>query len=155
PLLALHGGWGSAFYPFDRQIEALGERYRFLIPDRTGYGKAAAIDELPPRFHEGAAREMEAFLDERGIERCTLWGHSDGAVIAAIMGLRAPARYEAIVLEALHLDRVKPRSREFFTMMAENPDGFGERIAAKLAADHGDARWRDVLRMGGRAWLHI
>jgi pimeloyl-ACP methyl ester carboxylesterase len=154
PLLVLHGGWGYAFYPFDRQIEALGERYRFLIPDRTGYGTSPPIDELPPRFHEGAAREMERFLDGMGVEKCTLWGHSDGAVIAAIMALRAPERYEAIVLEALHVEREKPRSRAFFTMMAEDPDGFGERIAAKLAADHG-ARWREVLRMGGRAWLHI
>lgn len=154
-LLFLHGGWGYDFYPFDRQIEALGGTYRILIPDRTGYGKSPPIDSLPPRFHEGAAREMEAFLDERGVGRCTLWGHSDGAVIAVIMALRAPERYDAIVLEALHLDRVKPRSRAFFTMMAEDPDGFGERIAAKLAADHGEARWRDVLRMGGRAWLEI
>lgn len=154
PLLVLHGGWGYEFYPFDRPIEALGERYRFLMPDRTGYGKSPPIDELPPRFHEGAAREMERFLDGMGIGRCTLWGHSDGAVIAVIMALREPERYEALVLEAMHLDRVKPRSRAFFTMMAENPDGFGERIAAKLEADHG-ARWRDVLRAGGRAWLEI
>jgi pimeloyl-ACP methyl ester carboxylesterase len=155
PLLVLHGGWGYGFYPFDRQIAALGGDRRVLIPDRTGYGKSPQIDELPPRFHEGAAREMEAFLDDLGVERATLWGHSDGAVIAAIMGIRAPDRYDAIVLEALHVEREKPRSRAFFTMMAEDPDGFGERIAARLAADHGADRWRDVLRMGGRAWLRI
>jgi pimeloyl-ACP methyl ester carboxylesterase len=39
-------------------------------------------------------------------------------------------------------------------MMAEDPDGFGPRVAARLAAEHGDG-WRDVLRMGGRAWLQI
>jgi pimeloyl-ACP methyl ester carboxylesterase len=39
-------------------------------------------------------------------------------------------------------------------MMAEDPDGFGPRVAAKLAAEHGDS-WRDILRMGGRAWLEI
>jgi pimeloyl-ACP methyl ester carboxylesterase len=155
PLLVLHGGWGYGFYPFDRQVAALGDTYRFLIPDRTGYGKSPAIAELPRRFHECAAREMEAFLEEMGVGRCTLWGHSDGAVIAAIMALRAPERYEAIALEALHVEREKPRSRAFFTMMAENPDGFGERVAAKLAADHGESRWRDVLRAGGRAWLEI
>jgi len=156
-LLLLHGGWGYEFYPFDKQIEALGGTYRILIPDRSGYGKSPPVDiaPLPLRFHEGAARAMEQFLDAVGAERATLWGHSDGAVIAVIMALRAPERYDAIVLEALHLERVKPRSREFFTMMARDGGEFGERIAAKLAADHGDPRWRDVLRAGGRAWLDI
>lgn len=154
PLLILHGGWGSAFYPFDAALAELGGEHRFLIPDRTGYGRSPRIPALPPRFHEAAAIEVEAFLDALGIERCAIWGHSDGAVIAAIAALRRPDRYRAIVLEALHLDREKPGSRAFFTMMAEDPDGFGPRVAARLAADHGDT-WRDVLRIGGRAWLAI
>jgi pimeloyl-ACP methyl ester carboxylesterase len=155
PLLILHGGWGYEFYPFDAQIAALSATHRFLIPDRTGYGKSPHIAELPLRFHEVAALESEAFLDALGVEQCAIWGHSDGAVIAAIMALRAQARVTAIVLEALHVERVKPRSRAFFTQMAEDPDGFGPRVAAKLAADHGEANWRDVLRAGGRAWLAI
>jgi pimeloyl-ACP methyl ester carboxylesterase len=155
PLLILHGGWGAAFYPFDAQIAELGGELRFLIPDRTGYGRSAPITELPPRFHEAAAIEAEAFLDALGIERCAIWGHSDGAVIAAIAALRRPERYRAIVLEALHVDREKPRSRAFFTMMAEDPDGFGPRVAERLAADHGEPYWRTVLGFGGRAWLSV
>lgn len=149
----LHGGWGYEVYGAQRQIDALSD-YGFVIPDRTGYGKSTVIDELPPRFHEAAAIETEQLLDAIGIEACVLWGHSDGAVIAAIMGLRAPKRYRGIVLEALHREREKPRSREFFTQMAEDPDRFGPRIAAVLERDHG-ARWREVLKMGGRAWLAI
>ncbi len=155
PLLVLHGGWGYAFYPFDAQIAELGGELRFLMPDRTGYGRSPRIAELPPRFHEAAAIEAEAFLDALGIERCAIWGHSDGAVIAAIAALRRPDRYRAVILEALHVDREKPRSRAFFTMMADDPDGFGPRVTARLAADHGADHWRAVLRCGGRAWLSI
>jgi pimeloyl-ACP methyl ester carboxylesterase len=126
-----------------------------VIPDRTGYGKSPRIAALPPRFHHAAAAEHEALLDTLGIEACAIWGHSDGAVIAAIMALRRPERVTAIILEALHLDRAKPRSREFFMMMADDPDGFGPRVAARLAADHGEDYWRTVLRAGGRAWLDI
>jgi pimeloyl-ACP methyl ester carboxylesterase len=68
--------------------------------------------------------------------------------------LRDPARYPGIVLEALHRDREKRRSRQFFIDMAEDPTRFGARVAAVLERDHG-ARWQDVLRMGGRAWLDI
>jgi pimeloyl-ACP methyl ester carboxylesterase len=155
PLLILHGGWGAAFYPFDAALAELGGELRFLTPDRTGYGRSPRIPALPPRFHEVAAIEVEAFLDALGIGRCAIWGHSDGAVIAAIAALRRPDRYRAIILEALHLDREKPASRAFFTMMAEAPDGFGPRVAARLAADHGPDDWRHVLRIGGRAWLAI
>ena len=154
PLVFLHGGWGYSFYPFDAQVAELGRDHRILIPDRTGYGRSTPIATLPDRFHEAAAIETEHFLDALAIERCALWGHSDGAVIAVIMALRHRERYSAIVLEALHLDRVKPRSRAFFTMMAEDPGAFGERVTNRLAADHGE-RWREVLQAGGRAWLDI
>lgn len=154
PLLVLHGGWGYEFYPFDAQIAALDDR-RIVAPDRTGYGKSPRIAALPPRFHHAAAAEHIATLDALGIERCAIWGHSDGAVIAAIMALRWPHRITAIILEALHLDRRKPRSREFFEMMAHNPEGFGARVAERLAADHGEDHWRTVLGAGGRAWLDI
>jgi pimeloyl-ACP methyl ester carboxylesterase len=154
PLLVLHGGWGYAFYPFDAQLAALPE-HRVVIPDRTGYGKSPRISALPPRFHHAAAEEHEAMLDALGIERCAIWGHSDGAVIAAIMALRRPARVTRIILEALHLDRAKPRSRAFFQMMRDDPDGFGPRVAARLAAEHGEPGWRAVLRAGGQAWLDI
>jgi len=154
PLLILHGGWGYEFYPFDAAFAALPDR-RIVIPDRTGYGKSPRIAALPARFHHAAAAEHEAMLDALGIERCAIWGHSDGAVIATIMALRRPARIAAIIVEAIHLDRAKPRSREFFVTMAENPDGFGPRVAARLAADHGEDYWRTVLNAGGRAWLDI
>ncbi len=149
PLVYLHGGWGYAFYPVHRPPGV-----RLIAPERTGYGRSTRIEALPPRFHAAAAVEHERFLDALGIDRCVLWGHSDGAVIAARMAIENPSRYAGVILEALHLDRAKQRSRAFFTMMAEDPDGFGERVTSKLAADHGDS-WRDVLRAGGRAWLDI
>jgi len=152
PVVVLHGGWGYHFYPSDDAI--VGIARRFVIPDRTGYGRSPRRTSLPHGFHAMYAAETTALLDELGISRCVLWGHSDGAVIAALLGIGDPERYEGIVLEALHLDREKPRSREFFTMMARDPDGFGERVAAKLEADHGPD-WRTIIRAGGEAWLDI
>src|SRR4051812_6118115 len=149
PLVFLHGGWGYAFYPFTPP-----PGHRVLIPDRMGYGRSTHLADFPRPFHAAAQAEHEQFLDALGIDRCVLWGHSDGAVIAARMAIANPARYAGVILEAIHLDRVKPRSRAFFEMMAHDPDGFGERVTAKLAADHGDD-WRSILRAGGRVWLDI
>jgi 3-oxoadipate enol-lactonase len=153
PLVILHGGWGYGFYPYDDAIAKLDRR--FVIPDRTGYGKSPRIAELPPKFHVAAAIETELLLDGLGIDRCALWGHSDGAIIATLLALRSPDRYSGLVVEAIHLDRAKRRSREFFLRMRDHPDSFGERVASRLAEDHGENYWRTVLHAGGQAWLEI
>ncbi|TME28965.1 MAG: alpha/beta hydrolase [Chloroflexi bacterium] len=153
PIVLLHGGWGYGFYPHDDAIAKLDRR--FLIPDRTGYGGSPHIDELPPKFHLAAAIETEKLLDALRIGRTVLWGHSDGAVIATILALRDPERYDGIIVEAIHLDREKPRSRDFFLRMQSDPDAFGERVTRKLAAEHGEDYWRTIIRAGGRAWRDI
>jgi pimeloyl-ACP methyl ester carboxylesterase len=149
----LHGGWGYGFYPHDDAIAKLDRR--FVIPDRTGYGRSPHIERMPPRFHTAAAVETERLLDALGIDRCALWGHSDGAVIATLLALRDPDRYGGIVVEAIHLDREKPRSRDFFLRMTNDPDAFGERVARTLALEHGEDYWRTIIKAGGQAWLDI
>src|SRR5207253_4854782 len=153
PIVLLHGGWGYGFYPHDDAIANLDRR--FIIPDRTGYGGSPHIAELPPKFHVAAAIETEKLLDALGIGRSVLWGHSDGAVIATILALRDPERYDGLIVEAIHLDREKPRSREFFLQMIDDPDAFGERVTRKLAEEHGEDYWRTIIRAGGRAWRDI
>jgi pimeloyl-ACP methyl ester carboxylesterase len=84
-----------------------------------------------------------------------LWGHSDGAVIALKLGLRARDRPLALVGEATHHYRVKPASRGFFEAMMRDPDVLGARVAGVLAREHGEDYWRDLIRINGRAWLAI
>ncbi len=155
PLIFLHGGWGYEIYPFDQQIAAFKDRFRILIPDRSGYGRSGRIDSLPADFHQRAAEEMSSFLDALGIDQAFLWGHSDGSVIAAKMALAAPARFSGLILEAFHFYRVKPASRPLFEMMRLGPVNFSERIAAVLARDHGEDDWRKIVEMNGAAWAKI
>lgn len=152
PIVVLHGGWGYQIYPFDDAIAGIPRR--FVIPDRTGYGKSPPLAEIAPRFHQRYAAETAELLAALGIRRYVLWGHSDGAIVAANLAARDPSGCAGLILEAIHLERVKPSSRAFFTQMANDPDGFGERVSAVLAAEHGE-NWRAILRAGGRAWLHI
>jgi pimeloyl-ACP methyl ester carboxylesterase len=39
--------------------------------------------------------------------------------------------------------------------MAADPDSFGARVRQTLATEHGDDRWRTVLRLDGQAWLDL
>jgi pimeloyl-ACP methyl ester carboxylesterase len=156
PLAFLHGGWGYGVYPFDRQIEAFKSQFRILIPDRSGYGHSTRVTgEMPLDFHRKAAAETIAFLDALGIKRAILWGHSDGAVIAAMMGLIAPERCECLILEAFHFLRMKPGSRLFFERFASHPEDLGEDTRKLLAEDHGETHWQSVLRRNCSAWFRI
>ncbi len=156
PLIFLHGGWGYGVYPFDKQIDAMQSQFRILIPDRTGYGCSTRTPgELPTDFHHRAAQEMIAFLDAVGIERAIFWGHSDGGVIGAMVGLRVPERCERLILEAFHFYRNKPGSRSFFERFTAHPEDLGEETRDVLRQDHGDDHWQNVPRRNCGVWLRI
>ena len=156
PLVILHGGWGYGLYPFDRQIAEFDSQFRVLIPDRSGYGHSTQVSgEMPLDFHRRAAQETFFFLDALGIESAILWGHSDGAVIAAMMGLIAPERCASVILEAFHFLRRKPGSRAFFERFAAHPEELGDDTRRLLAEDHGETNWPAVLRRNCGAWFRI
>ncbi len=155
PLLVLHSGWGWEAYPFDRQLAALSGDWRVLAPDRTGYGGSPPLAAIPDGYHRLFARETLAVMDALGVERTAVWGHSDGAVVAAWMAIEAPGRVRGLVLEAFHFLRAKTRSRPFFETAARSPDDFGADVADRLRRDHGDPRWRGIISQGAEAWLRI
>jgi len=156
PLVFLHGGWGYGVYPIERQIAAFKGQVRFVIPDRSGHGRSSPLlTPLPTDFHRRAAEETLLVLDALGIERAVLWGHSDGAVIAAMIGLSAPQRCEHLILEAFHFYRDKPSSRSFFSGFANHPENVNEKMQGLLAADHGAERWSEVVQRNCRVWLKL
>jgi pimeloyl-ACP methyl ester carboxylesterase len=156
PVVFLHGGWGYGVYPIDRQVEAFGDQVRFIVPDRSGYGRSTRLPgEMPTDFHRRAAEETLLVLDALGIERVVFWGHSDGAVIAAMIGLSAPQRCARLILEAFHFYRNKPHSRSFFQQFAAHPEEVSEKAKSLLVADHGTEQWKRVLERNCSAWLEI
>ncbi|HEX9243873.1 MAG TPA: alpha/beta hydrolase [Anaeromyxobacter sp.] len=154
PVVILHSGWGYEAYPFDDAIAALAPAHRVLAPDRVGYGRSGRVEALPPGFHRLMAEETFAVLDALGIREAALWGHSDGAVIAAHMAFLAPGRVTAVVLESLHFFALKRASVEFFETAVRDPEKFGPAAVEACRRDHGDG-WKEVLGAGGWAWLDI
>lgn len=150
PLVCLHSGWGRAVMPFDDAALVLGAHYRMIFPDRRGYGRSTALDTLPPSYHHDAMADLAHFLERLGLERPILWGHSDGAITAALYAAAHPDRVAALVLEAIHFHRAK--SKDFFARFAAEPESLSPATIERLRADHGE-RWRDVVAMHSRAWL--
>jgi pimeloyl-ACP methyl ester carboxylesterase len=154
PIVFLHSGWGYAIYPFDRQMAAFAPSHRVVIPDRSGYGQSSAIDALPSDFHHRAADETRALVEALGLERPVLWGHSDGAIIALLLALATPGQVRAVIAEATHFYRRKPRSQAFFESMIGEGRVLGDSVTTVLARDHGPG-WPQVLARHSRAWQSI
>jgi pimeloyl-ACP methyl ester carboxylesterase len=154
PLVFLHGGWGYGIYPIDAQLK-LASKTRVLIPDRSGYGRSSKPAAFGIDFHRRAAEETLLLLDSLHIGKTVFWGHSDGAVIAARLGLDWPERCLGLILEAFHYYAEKRVSREFFQTMAAAPENFGGRVTDVLRREHGDPYWRELLRSEGQTWLDL
>jgi pimeloyl-ACP methyl ester carboxylesterase len=153
-MVFLHGGWGYEIYPIDAQLAALGNA-RVLIPDRSGYGRSSKPAVFGLDFHRRAVEETLLVLDALNIGKAVFWGHSDGAVIAAWLGLSRPERCLGLVLEAFHYYPEKRVSREFFQAMVAAPKSFGRRVGEVLRREHGDPYWRELLRSEGQTWLEL
>src|SRR4029077_4142697 len=156
PVILLHGGWGYGLNPFNRQLEKLRDEFRVIFPDRSGYGNSTRLNNgFSIHFHSSAALETLSLIDALGIERAFFWGHSDGAVIAAIIGFTAPARVRWLILEAFHYYRMKPGSRQFFETLATQPEALGAELCGRFALEFGADYWEQLITGHARAWAEI
>jgi pimeloyl-ACP methyl ester carboxylesterase len=151
-LVLLHEGLGCVEMWRDfpaRLAERTG--YGVLVYSRAGYGKSDPVP-LPRPFtfmHEEALNVLPQVLDQAGVRKTVLVGHSDGASIATIYaGGRQDFRVRGLVLLAPH----------FFVEEV----GIKSIVAAKEAYEKGNLRERlaryhrdvDTAFWGwNRAWL--
>lgn len=120
PLLFLHGGGIVEGFDF---LDALSERFWALAPLRPGYG-ATQLDP-PLTSPDQVAENFCHVLDELGVEKTVLVGHSLGGWLAARLAARFPTRVTELVLAAPYGMNVP--EHPLANMMAMSP---AERYAA-------------------------
>jgi pimeloyl-ACP methyl ester carboxylesterase len=94
PLLLLHGFTDSS-RSYSLMVPYL-SRYRLLIPDQRGHGGSDA-----PECCYGStqfAYEARLFLDELGVRRAAIVGHSMGSMVAISLAADHPDRVSKVVL---------------------------------------------------------
>lgn len=93
-VLLLHGQPGGA-HDWDRVIQALGAGTRAIAIDRPGWDGRRAPGSLA-----GNAQAAIEALDQQGVARATVVGHSLGGAVAAWLAIEHPERVGRLVLAA-------------------------------------------------------
>lgn len=98
-VVMLHGGGpgASGVSNYTRNIGALAEHFRVIVPDMPGYGRSVkGVDHDDPFGY--LADMMRGLIDELGIETAHLVGNSYGGAAALRLALDTPQRVGKLVL---------------------------------------------------------
>lgn len=125
PVVLLHGLSDDGAC-WSRLAAALAPDFDVIMPDARGHGRSDA--PAPPYTTDDLAADLLALSDALGLNRPALVGHSMGALTAALVAARAPAKIRGIALE-------DPSFRS------------AEEWAERAAGDF-DAQQREVLALG-------
>ncbi|WP_433673022.1 alpha/beta fold hydrolase [Nocardia sp. CA-136227] len=98
-LVLLHGGGAGAsgMSNYSRNVEALAQRFRVIVPDMPGYGRSSKwIDHSDP-FGD-LAGAIGGLLDELGIASAHLVGNSYGGAAALRLAMERPEKVNRLIL---------------------------------------------------------
>lgn len=94
PLIFVHGWLGSWRY-WMPTMDALSDRYRTYAFDFWGFGDS---DRNAERYEIKAyIEQLDHFMEQLGVMRAALVGHSMGAVIAILFAARYPDRVDRVM----------------------------------------------------------
>jgi 4,5:9,10-diseco-3-hydroxy-5,9,17-trioxoandrosta-1(10),2-diene-4-oate hydrolase len=99
PVVMLHGGGpgASGVSNYSRNIDALAEHFRVIVPDMPGYGRSAkGVDQSDPFGY--LADMIRGLIDELGIATAHVIGNSYGGAAALRMALDTPGRVGKLIL---------------------------------------------------------
>ena len=105
---------------WDAQAEALSESYRVIRPDLRGMGASSVPDG--PYLMETLAGDIAAVLDQLGIERVALAGHSLGGFVALAFARMYVERLSHLALVSSRLVTDTPEVVQTRYKLADNSE---------------------------------
>ena len=96
PAIILLHGYTDSWFSFSRVLPSLDVRYHVYALDLRGHGDS----DRPASGYQltDFAADVSAFMDEKGIKRATVVGHSMGSFVAQRVAIIAPERVERLIL---------------------------------------------------------
>lgn len=95
PLLILHGNGGSTRSIY-RLLPDLISEYEVIAIDSPCHGQSSCNESL--LSFEFIAEEITDFIDELGYEKIKIWGHSDGGIVALMLGYTIPEKIDRLLV---------------------------------------------------------
>jgi pimeloyl-ACP methyl ester carboxylesterase len=95
PVLYLHGAGGLFWDPF---LDGLAARHRVIAPEHPGFGQSQGLEHVEDLWD--LVLYYEELLDELGLDRLRVVGHSFGGMVAAELAANDPRRVDRLVLIA-------------------------------------------------------
>jgi pimeloyl-ACP methyl ester carboxylesterase len=127
PLVLLHGGMLTIELNFAALIPTLAGRHHVIGVEMQGHGRTADIDR--PITPAGSASDVVGLLDELGIDRAHVFGHSMGGAVTLELGVNYPDRVRSLVAasvtvrpDGLHEDLTDPAKQATSTRMPTRQD---------------------------------
>lgn len=155
-LVLVHGYLGGAGM-WDAQLLAFSEAFRCIAPNLAGFGDSAGLNA--PDTIDGHARQVLATLDDLGVDRFRLLGHSMGGMVVQQMAAIAPERIERLVLYGtgpvgLLPDRFESIETSRQRLAADGLAATARRIAATWFVKGAEAEgYNTCVREGSKATM--
>jgi pimeloyl-ACP methyl ester carboxylesterase len=157
PVVLIHG-FSRSLEDWAGLADSLALDHRVIALDLRGAGRSTKFTD-PARYGRAMADDIMLLLDDLGLDRAHLAGHSMGALIAANLAVRHPARIASATLVAGPFHSDSARLAEFSApTIADIESGDGIRdlvlalfpgmadsVAAELSAQTMAANDADVL----------
>lgn len=125
---------GSDHTEWDAVCARLGSRHRILAVDLPGHGATPADDSVHVRT---IADQLLRTLEERGVKRAVLVGHSYGGLVALALAAEHPERVEGVVV--VDIPAYNPagpaRVAELDRILAERYSAFLDFLFQGMSAD--------------------
>jgi pimeloyl-ACP methyl ester carboxylesterase len=149
-----HGGWVGGWEVWRQTLELLSTDWRCVAYDHRGSGQSVVAPErITP---DGLVDDVLGVLDALGVARCVLAAESLGTVAALGAAIRAPERFEGLVLvggtPAVNAATAGPLAAGSRQDFAATVRRFADACVPEPDSEH-IRRWgRDILsRAGGGA----
>jgi pimeloyl-ACP methyl ester carboxylesterase len=152
PLLLMHGGTGTV-ETLAHQVPDLARRFRVILPERRAHGRTH--DTEGDLSYDEMAADTAAFMQELGIERAHMVGHSDGANVGILLAIHRPELVGRLVAMGAdtHPSGMTEETRE--QIRTGGPDDWDPGTIAiyKRVSPDGPEHWPVAFRKVMKMWL--
>ena len=145
PLVLLHG-FPLDHHLWDDIVPLLEDRFDLILPDLRGFGESTTVDA--PYSMDDYASDMAGLLDQLGIQKAVIAGHSMGGYVALAFARLYPERVSGLALISSQVladppDRKEGRYKSAADVAEKGIGGVVEAMTSKFTSD---ARLQAIAR---------